>query len=135
MGYHTRRIAKGVYGEFSKVEEEWEELLDARKQNARVLELCEITDLYGALKGYVEKRFSMTIEDVALMSKMTSDAFVEGTRTSAKPDVVPEAEHACVDCLLATKDFDDICVYVRADGKPYCTDCWFSKPENRSTGR
>lgn len=29
MGYHTREFNKGTYGEFSKVEEEWEELLDA----------------------------------------------------------------------------------------------------------
>ncbi len=135
MGYHSRPMPKGVYGEFSKVEEEWEELLDARKQDARILEICEVADLYGALKGYVEKRFGMTIEDVAKMSEMTSSAFVEGSRVPSKAVVAPPIEHACVDCLLCTKAFDDICVYVRSDGKPYCTNCWFSKPENMSTGR
>ncbi len=128
MGYHTRQFARGEYGEFSKVEEEWEELLDARKQDARILEICEIADLYGALKGYVERKFGMTIEDVAKMSKMTSDAFIEGSRTPA-----PKIEYACVECLLSTKDFKDTCVYIRKNGKPYCTNCWFSKPENKIT--
>lgn len=133
MGYHSRPMPKGVYGEFSKVEEEWEELLDARKQDARILEICEIADLYGALKGYVEKRFGMTIEDVAKMSKMTSEAFVEGSRVPAP--VEPAKPLDCVECYLSKADDTEICVYVRSDGRPYCTNCWFSKPENMSTGR
>lgn len=80
MGYHTRKFDKGTYGEFSKVQEEWEELADARLQDARILELCELADLYGAIEGYVNRKFGMTMEDVKLMSKMTSSAFKEGER-------------------------------------------------------
>jgi hypothetical protein len=38
MGYHKRVICKGVFGEFSKVQEEFEELLDAKDQCSKVLE-------------------------------------------------------------------------------------------------
>ena len=118
MGYHTRQFAKGVYGEFSKVEEEWEELLDARKQNARILELCEIADLYGAISGYVRKNFpGMTMMDVILMSEMTSSAFTEGTRV---PSVQPVVD--CVSCLLSSEE--EPSVVIRADGLPACNDCW-----------
>lgn len=80
MGYHKRDIPKGVYGSFSKVAEEWEELLDAQDQDAKVLELVEITDLYGALAGYVEAKFGMTMEDIRLMAEMTRSSFKEGKR-------------------------------------------------------
>ncbi len=117
MGYHTRQFEKGVYGEFSKVEEEWEELLDAQRQDARILEICEIADLYGALKGYVEKQFGMSIEDVAKMSRMTSEAFTEGTRQPTK-SVVGD----CVNCILSPDE--EPSVVIRSDGRPYCNDCW-----------
>lgn len=80
MGYHKREIPKGTYGHFSKVEEEWEELRDAQEQGAAILELVEITDLYGALAGYVEQRFGMTMEDVRKMAEMTRESFKEGKR-------------------------------------------------------
>lgn len=80
MGYHTREFKKGMYGEFSKVEEEWEELMDAREQKASILELCELSDLLGAMAGYVEKRYSLTLDDLILMSDMTRSAFREGKR-------------------------------------------------------
>ena len=88
MGYHTKKFKKGVYGEFSKVVEEWEELLDARLQDGKILELCEIADLYGAIAGYVKGKFNLTMEDVAKMSRMTSEAFEEGERVSVE-DVSP----------------------------------------------
>jgi hypothetical protein len=82
MGYHTREIKKGEFGEFSKVQEEWEELLDARLQDGKILELVEIADLYGAIEGYLEKQYGMSMEDVAKMSHMTKTAFLEGKRTA-----------------------------------------------------
>lgn len=48
-GYHIREITKGTYGDFSKVVEEMEELLDAHDQNAKIMVLCELADLYGAM--------------------------------------------------------------------------------------
>lgn len=80
MGYHKKKIVRGVYGYFSKVEEEWEELLDARDQDAKILELCEIADLYGAISAYIEKRYGLTMEDIKQMSDLTSSAFEDGER-------------------------------------------------------
>lgn len=85
MGYHTKDFKKGVFGEFSKVQEEWDELLDARAQDGKILELCELSDLYGAIEGYVKTRFNMTMDDIAKMSRMTSSAFEEGKRSSTPP--------------------------------------------------
>lgn len=80
MGYHTRKIQKGEYGYFSKIREEFEELEDAHCQDAKILELCELADLYGAIEGLVERRFGMTMEDIKAMSDMTKSAFKEGKR-------------------------------------------------------
>ena len=80
MGYHTRAIDKGVLGEFSKIQEEWEELLDAHQQGAKVLELCELSDLYGAIDLYLTKQYGMSINDIKQMSEMTASAFMAGTR-------------------------------------------------------
>lgn len=80
MGYHTREIQKGVIGEFSKVQEEWEELEDARLQEAPVLEIVELTDLLGAIEAYVQKRYNLTMQDLLQMKEMTRSAFREGKR-------------------------------------------------------
>ncbi len=114
MGYHTRNFEKGIYGDFSKVQEEWEELLDARFQNARVLELCEIADLYGAIAGYVESNFGMTMGDIAQMAEMTRSAFVEGGRSTT-----PAKTDPCDVCLIDENDVE----FVPGDDKT----CWFSK--------
>jgi len=80
MGYHIREIKKGKFGDFSKVQEEWEELLDACEQNAKILELIELSDLYGAIEGYLNIKYGMTMDDIKKMSDMTSSAFKEGKR-------------------------------------------------------
>jgi hypothetical protein len=81
MGYHTREFMKGEYGEASKIREEYEEFTDAWHQGAKVLMLCELADLYGAIAGFVEKHYpGMTMKDIEVMSNMTSSAFVEGKR-------------------------------------------------------
>lgn len=62
MGYHNREIQKGVFGEFSKIYEEYEELLDALQQRCKILVLVEISDLLGAINGYLEK-FNLSINN------------------------------------------------------------------------
>lgn len=51
MGYHTKHIEKGTLGEFSKIREEYEELTDAVNQGSKVMEICEMCDLIGAIKS------------------------------------------------------------------------------------
>lgn len=81
IGYHVREIPRGVYGEPSKIYEECEEFRDAIEQDSMVLAINELSDLYGAIKAYVEARgWSMT--DLAAMSEITERAFESGERTS-----------------------------------------------------
>lgn len=80
MGYHKTEIQKGIFGEFSKIQEEWDELTDARNQGGKILELCELSDLYGAIEGYIKNTYQMSMDDLKQMSEMTQSAFLDGSR-------------------------------------------------------
>lgn len=80
MGYHKRSITKGNFGDFSKIEEEWQELLDSREQGCKIMELCELSDLYGAISGYVQKHYGINMDDIKQMSELTASAFKDGSR-------------------------------------------------------
>lgn len=80
MGYHVKNIERGIYGEFSKIVEEFDELCDAHEQDAKILELVELSDLVGAIDGYVRARYGMKLMDVIKMTRMTQEAFEEGKR-------------------------------------------------------
>jgi hypothetical protein len=79
MGYHKRKIEKGVIGEYSKVKEEFEELTDAFEQDCKGLIICELTDLVGAIEEYA-KKFNLTLADLKQFSDLTKSAFQEGKR-------------------------------------------------------
>lgn len=80
MGYHDREIPKGEYGEFSKIVEEYKELLDSYEQSDRILQLCEMADLVGAIEGYANKYFSFSLDDIMRFMNKTKSAFEEGER-------------------------------------------------------
>lgn len=79
MGYHKTEIKKGKYGEFSKIKEEYQEFKDAYEQGDKILQLCELSDLIGAIEGYVLK-WNMSLKDVVDFSDKTQSAFKEGKR-------------------------------------------------------
>lgn len=80
MGYHKRPIIiKGTLGEVSKIEEEVDELKEALEQNNKILALCEIADLYGAIEAVAE-RLGVNMEDVKSMAAATKRAFQCGDR-------------------------------------------------------
>jgi hypothetical protein len=79
MGYHKKEITKGELGEFSKIQEEFEELKDAFEQKNKVLELCELCDLLGAIEAYAAKN-NLTLGDLNKMKQATKEAFQEGKR-------------------------------------------------------
>ena len=79
MGYHKIQIPKGVLGEFSKISEEYLELFDAVEQNNKILEICEMCDLVGAIEAYANK-FTLTLEDIIKMKDANKHAFEDGTR-------------------------------------------------------
>ena len=79
-GYHRREIPKGELGEFSKIIEEYTELLDAHEQSNNVLEICELTDLIGAIKYYAKEKFNLSLDDLIVFSEATENAFKNGKR-------------------------------------------------------
>ncbi len=80
MSYHTKKINKGTIGQFSKVFEEWEELMDARAQVSPVLEICELCDLIGAIGAYTQNKYNLDLEDLLKMTYATELAFETGER-------------------------------------------------------
>jgi hypothetical protein len=81
MGYHVSTISSGVLGEASKIQEELNELVDAENQGVRVLMLCELSDIVGAVDAYLEKYFpGFDIHDLVDMAMLTKSAFKDGER-------------------------------------------------------
>ena len=66
-------------GEFSKIREEFEELQDANLQKNKLLELCEMADMLGAIEAYAIKN-NLTLQDLIAMMELTKKAFQEGDR-------------------------------------------------------
>lgn len=83
MGYHLVEILRGKYGELSKLDEELAELKDAAKQGNRIMELVELSDLIGAIAGYLKNYHpGYSVNDLIIMSQATDRAFEDGTRQS-----------------------------------------------------
>lgn len=81
MGYHNNTITKGVYGQFSKIQEEFQELEDAMQQKDKILALVELTDLIGAIEGFVIQEFpGIALEDLIKFQKLTKRSFESGDR-------------------------------------------------------
>ncbi len=82
MGYHLTDIPKGVYGEASKITEEYLEFMDAHKQS-KVMELVELSDLLGAIEAYIEKEYNstVTLDDLLKMKECTKRSFLDGSRS------------------------------------------------------
>jgi hypothetical protein len=80
-GYHIRDIARGEYGKASKIIEETQELIDAMEQGCRLMALVELSDLYGAMQGFLENNFPrFTMDDIKAMSDITRRAFINDHR-------------------------------------------------------
>lgn len=79
-GYHLKNIEKGTFGSFSKIREELEEAEDAIEQKSVIMELTELSDLYGAIQEYIKREHNLTMEDLRIMSDITQRAFVNGRR-------------------------------------------------------
>ncbi len=84
MGYHLNEIPRGIYGEVSKIEEELAELKDACQQGNKVMELVELSDMVGAIIGYLRHYHpGYGLCDLLVMAQATERAFKDGTRKSA----------------------------------------------------
>lgn len=81
-GYHLTEIPRGEYGEISKILEEAAELKDAMEQGQKLMCLIEMSDILGAIEGYLEKYYEgkVTATDLFNMSYVTKRAFESGRR-------------------------------------------------------
>lgn len=66
MGFHKAVITRGVYGEVSKIREEWEEARDALAQGQHLMLLIELSDMVGAAAG-VAYRYGVTLEGLRML--------------------------------------------------------------------
>jgi len=80
MAYHVNEIPKGKLGEFSKIKEEFLELEDAFQQKDKVLQICELTDLVGAIEEFSMGKFNLSLNDLIAFSNKTKSAFKEHKR-------------------------------------------------------
>lgn len=82
-GYHLTNIARGEFGEVSKIFEEVDEFDDAMRQGVQIMALVELSDLIGAIKGWLAKHHpSITITDLNEMAEVTKRVFESGHRES-----------------------------------------------------
>jgi len=79
IGYHTREIIKGKYGEPSKIKEELEEYEDAIQSGIVIMAMWELSDIYGALEG-LAKKHNLTMDDLKAMSDKNKLLFTSGVR-------------------------------------------------------
>lgn len=80
-GYHETPIKKGHYGDLDKVYEEIDELKDAENQGNRLMVLMELSDVMGAIRGFLERHHpEMHLTDLIIMADATRRAFVTGAR-------------------------------------------------------
>jgi hypothetical protein len=81
-GYHLTDIPKGEYGQLSKVIEEALELKDAMEQGQKIMCLVELSDVLGAIEGYLENHYGdmVTVTDLFNMAAATKRAFETGQR-------------------------------------------------------
>jgi hypothetical protein len=78
-GYHNFPIQKGKIGELTKIIEELDEVIDANKNNNKIMEMVELSDLYGAIESYVTT-LGCSIEDLKKMNNFTKRSFENGIR-------------------------------------------------------
>lgn len=81
MTYHVAKIPRGVFGDSSKILEEVLELQDAEAQGVTIMALCELSDIIGAVEGYLEKHHPhCSLQDLIKMKDVTRRAFASGHR-------------------------------------------------------
>jgi hypothetical protein len=87
IGYHLTKIDRGEFGEPSKIFEEVEEFRDSLMQNNTIMALTELSDVIGAIEGWLGKYHpTVTLGDLLRMKETTARAFASGHRSERMPD-------------------------------------------------
>lgn len=79
MSYHIKEIKKGIYGEPSKITEEYQEFMDALDQDNPIMAIQELSDMLGAIEGYLVN-YNLNLDDLNTMKDVTKKVFVSGHR-------------------------------------------------------
>lgn len=81
-GYHLTEIPRGEYGKLSKVIEEAMELKDAMEQGNKIMCLIELSDILGAIEGYLKMEYGnkIMLGHLEIMNAATKRAFESGHR-------------------------------------------------------
>lgn len=69
--FHEKPVTRGVYGEFSKIQEELEEAIDAAERGQTLLLRIELANLIGAVKGVADK-YGFNFYELAQFSELVS---------------------------------------------------------------
>lgn len=91
MSYHLTEIKRGVFGEPSKITEEYQEFIDAINQENPIMALQELADMLGAIEGYAAK-YNITLEHLITMKDVTKYVFEIGYRESRPAEAKPLVE-------------------------------------------
>jgi hypothetical protein len=75
-GYHINEIPNGIFGEFSKVIEEFLEFEDSIEQNSVVMELVELSDLIGAIKEFLYRNGAKSLSEIIEKIKINDSQLV-----------------------------------------------------------
>lgn len=79
--YHLKPIKKGILGYSSKIVEEVEELQDAEVQGNKILALCELADIVGAIDHLLKKQYpGIVLDDLIQIAEVSRRAFEAGDR-------------------------------------------------------
>lgn len=73
FSWHKKEIKKGIYGTFSKVEEEVEEAKDALEQNNNLMFLIELSDIIGAIEKLAENH-NISLNDLIAFSNKVKES-------------------------------------------------------------
>lgn len=79
-GYHLETIPKGEFGTASKIREEFLEFEDALNQNNTIMAIQELSDLLGAMEGYLAN-YNLSLGDLNTMKEVTKQVFKTGYRS------------------------------------------------------
>lgn len=81
LGYHNSYIQKSKLGSYRKIQEEFEEFIDAVQSKNKIMGLVELSDLLGAIKFYLKDNFNdISLDDLIIMNNTTQKAFENNRR-------------------------------------------------------
>lgn len=101
-GYHINVIKKGVYGQISKVMEEFDEVMDSWEQKSPIMAMVELSDMLGAIEACADAElFNQCME----MASIIVDSSKRKTSWWSRKPAPPEISAIEGNLTLATFEF------------------------------